>query len=148
MRFATPITVIVVVLTVCVAPITAEQTTTECGPEMAGDGMNETATDAMTNETTEMMDDGSMTTTETMGNESMDGMANETTTESMGNESMNETTEMMNETTTTCASGGMDDGMADETTDAPESGSSAFAPGFGVAAAVVALLAALYVARE
>lgn len=191
MRFAVPITVALVVLTICVAPITAQQTTTECGTTM-GDGtmngttrmMNGTTTQTMGNES---MDNGSMTTmmgnetmmtttrmmdNETMGNESMNSM-DATTTRMMGNESMDNesTTESMAGETTTCANDGMGDGMdatsemdddsmsdtatesmndqsMNDATETPDSGASAFAPGFGVAAAVVALLGALLLARR
>ncbi|MFC7079563.1 PGF-CTERM sorting domain-containing protein [Halorussus caseinilyticus] len=118
MRFATPITVALVVLTAFAAPIAAERTTTECEPK-----------------TTATMNESMGETTEMMGDETTTGMMSETTT-CMADDSMAGTTSAM-----------ADDSMAD-TTDATESGSSAFAPGFGVGAAVVALVAALYVARR
>ena len=160
----------IVVSTLCIAPMTASAAggglsagrSSSVAPLAAQDGMNETTTDdGMGNET--------------MANESMSGEStmNETTmtNESMG-DAMNETTMVdgnmsdgMNETAvgnSTTESMGTNDGeMMDETTTATDEqmteggenggdgdGTSAFAPGFGVLTALLAVAAvALYVAR-
>ncbi len=104
------------------------ETTTCADGEMSDDSMGD---DGMTETTDELDGDSMDDTTDAMGDDGMDGDSMDETTDAMSDDGMDDTT-AMNE-------------MSDQTTDEE---SSAFVPGFGVAAALVALLAALYVARE
>ncbi|MFH5799938.1 PGF-CTERM sorting domain-containing protein [Haladaptatus sp. CMAA 1911] len=144
--------VLAVVLTICAVPVTVSAAANDVSNAPLAQ-QETTTTDTMGNGTmNDSMDDSMTTTTDSMGDEEM------TTTDTMGDDEMTTTDSMDDETTDeemTTTDTMDDDGMTDETmtddgtNDGGSGNSDTSLPGFGIGVALVALVAgALFVARN
>ncbi len=131
------ILVLAVVLTICAVPVTVSAAANDVSNAPLAQ-QETTTTDTMGNGTmNDSMDDSMTTTTDSMGDDEM------TTTDTMGDDETT-TTDSMDDGTMT------DDGMTDDNTNDGGSGNSDTSlPGFGIGVALIALVAgALFIARN
>ncbi|WP_231185319.1 PGF-CTERM sorting domain-containing protein [Haladaptatus sp. DYF46] len=147
------ILVLAVVLTICAVPVTVSAAANDVSNAPLAQQETTTTTDTMGNgtmndsmtTTTDSMGDDEMTTTGTMGDDEM------TTTDSMDDGTTDgemTTTDTMDDETMTDDQM-TDDGTTDDTNDGGSGNSDTSLPGFGIGVALVALVAgALFVARN